>query len=799
MRIIPLGGAGEVGASCTILEIAGVRLLIDAGIRTSTSGRKNPLPFLEYLRSHPPDAVLVTHAHTDHTGALPLLGDYIGNACIHMTVGTLHVLEVLQLDAVRHMTDDDEFEGAEIGISYSVDDVERTIARVVPHGFRQRFCPVPGRDDIQIEFIPCGHILGAGMVLIDSEESRGLWTGDFSVAPQPTVGAVSLDILRELAEERPFDWMVCEGTYGDSQHPDREREEERLIRVLERSVRKGGKVLIPAFAVGRSQDLGVLIRRAKLAGRLADVPVYFDGMTRGVTSIYQNVAHELYPDISEPLQILDPELSIFRANGQSRAKLVSGEIEGPAIVISSSGMLMGGRSVEYAKAFAPRAKNAILITGYTDEESPGRALLNLRSGGILRLGDNSRVRVRCFVGKYGLSAHADGPQIKSVVEAVRPRRLALVHGEPQALKRLSALLRETRGRKPTKILKNGEPFVVAPNRKRWTLPPIPTNETEEIARNAQKTRLEAGGRATMPSTVAIRHLWSILIERGDRIYSEHEMCRFFLGDGYSPEEREELSRILTDHRLYFITGSSTGQRSYRPRPKEEVMEMLVERAHAYQIPVKRGDIVAFRDGSTDIFLAVAVNPEGAKEEVEAVVAQSPRRSFRREWLRVNTGLNAEKMLTGHRGLCARWLEELSREARAMSINAAEIYFHALNREDKSISVDEALEFAFPNEHDRTDTARIAVSLALAGGDAFFRLRTDGRFEARDPDEVAMRWASFRAYAYVRSLGPGASVRLNTGQKVTIRSLFSQQGFEAETEDGTVIRCNYRRVVMPDSA
>jgi predicted metal-dependent RNase len=791
MQIIPLGGAGEVGASSAILDVDGARLLIDAGIRTSSAGRKNPLPAFAQIGERRPDAVLVTHAHTDHTGALPMILGIIGDAPIHMTVGTLHVVEVLQLDAVRHIEEGD-VEGA---VRYTTEDVENMIARVVPHTFMKPFCPIPGRDDIQVTCIPCGHVLGAAMLAIETPNWHILWTGDYSVSPQPTIGGVDLALIEQIAARRPFDLMVTEGTYGAEVHPAREHEESRLVEMLERATRKGGRVLIPAFAVGRSQDVGMIIRRAKLEGRLQDVGVYLDGMVRGVTSIYQNIAHEIYPGISEPLQILDPELGIHRANAQSRAKLCVGDVDGPAIVIASSGMLMGGQSVEYAAAFAPGRANSILVVGYQDEESPGRALLKLKRGGLLNLGDRGKVRARCFVGRYGLSAHADFAQVSAVVRAANPRRIAVVHGDPGALKAFAKAMKDVKPRSRTKVFRNGEAFEMKRGRKVWQLPAIEAPPEEEIVARAASLRQHNAGGATMPDATAVRHLWSILAESGDRAFAEHEICRMFLGNAYSTEERKALSRVLSDHRLYFLTGSATGQRSYRPRPREELVEMMVERASAFQVPIPHGAVVVFCDGSTDLFVAAADRP-GKDEEVACVVAQASRRTFRKEWLRAVTPVSADKMLTGHRGVCARWLEELVREARGIPVNALDLYQLAAEAGDRSIDVGEAFALLFPLGHDHPDAAHLSVGMALASANDLFVLRSDGRHVARSVEEASVRRPGVVGHALIRALPPGAEVRLTSGETVRITGQLGPQSFEASLPNGRTIRCNYRRVDAP---
>lgn len=799
MQVVALGGAREIGASATLVKIAGARILIDSGVRTSSAGREAPLPDWSILKGNPVDAMIVTHAHADHTGALPLTLPYINDAPVHMTTGTLHLLEVLQLDALRRLSSDDAAEETFEGVQYTVDDVSNLISRVVPHGYYERFCPVPGRNDIQATFVPCGHILGAASLILETEDECMVWMGDFSVSPQPTVGGLDIERLQKTLGGRRVDLMVSEGTYGDSVHPAREHEEERLIATLERAVSKGGNVLIPAFAVGRAQDIGVLIRKAKLNGRLNGVSVYLDGMVRGVTHIYQNLAHELYPDIDEPLVIFDAENQIFKANSQSRAKLLALKNEDPAIVIASSGMLVGGQSVAYAKAFAPKQKNAILITGYSDEESLAYSLLKLKRGGILRFADGEKTRVRAFVGRYHLSAHADGVQIREVVEAVNPRKLAFVHGTYSSLRKLSKTIKNCK----TVILQNGRPLHSRKAATKWTLPKVETTLDPHLSRYVDVVTQNKDAGERMPSATTIRRLWTMLSSNGKQSYSEHEMCRMLLGHAYTPAEREEISRILRDHRLYFVTGTATGQRSYTPRPADEVRELIVEQSNAYQIPVQKGDVVVYCDGSTDLFVALVEDAQ-AKHEIEAVIPQNSRRVFRREWLRCVAipgdragldGTEPQRLLTGHRGVCIRWLEELTQQARTLRVSPVELYYHALTLPDGVLSLDQALDAAFPKEHEHSHVERLAVALTLAGSNMFFNLLPDGRFLARPKDELAKRWKWFGVVEYMRSLPPGSSVRLVDGQRVTPVGAWDQQAFRVRGPEGGCFQCSYRKVLV----
>lgn len=779
MKILPLGGAGEVGASCAILEIAGVRILIDAGIRVGPGSANRQLPAFERI-GEAPDAVVITHAHTDHTGAIPLVLPYIGSAEIHMTTGALHLLEVLQGDAVRNRSDEIEAER----LRYDVEDVEAAIARVVPHRYFAPFHPVRGRPDITVEYAPCGHILGAGVLVIDSPEGRILWTGDYSVTGQPTIGGLDLDWVRRKAAERPFDLVVSEGTYGAEVHPPREKENERFIRVLEHVTGKGGKVLIPAFAVGRAQDITFVIRQAKLQGRLAGVPLYLDGMVRPVTSIYENIAHEMYPGIEAPLVLLDPDLNIYKANNQSRSRLLSGNFEGPAIVVSSSGMMNGGRSLEYGRVFAGDRKAAILISGYTDEESPGRALLNMKRGGRIRLGEE-RVRVKCRVGRYHTSAHADAAQVVALVEAAQPKKIALVHGEPRSLLALSERL----GADRAVVLENEKLFRMRLS-KAWNGRPPRVESVEE----ADALAINCG---PAPTEGQVRELWSRLIEAGARDYSEAEIARMFLGAGYGPVERDVLAANLADHRLYLITGSKIGQKSYRPRPKEELIDMLVERGAAYQIPVERGDVVVFSDGSSDLYLAAVARVDG--DTIEAVIPFSSRTTLRRDWIRCKLAIDLRGFLQQKpAGYIVRWLEGVVREARALpGLDGIEAYYAALGRPDGSLSVTDALALFFPQREGLYSSAmHAAAAFALAGARALFCLQPDGTFRARAPEDVATRWSAFRRVHHVRTLPAGEPVRLNNGQIVVPNGVYYADSFEAMLDDGVMARVNFRRVLLP---
>ncbi|HPQ41601.1 MAG TPA: MBL fold metallo-hydrolase, partial [bacterium] len=238
MEISFLGGASEIGASCILLQTGHQRILIDAGIRFTTD---NPLPELDQLSSKPLDAVLVTHAHSDHTGSLPLIHEAFPSTPVFMTSPTRDLVGILQRDALKLMNHSErEFE---IPL-YSEKQVNGMLDQTVPVRHGQRF-PL---GDLTVTFLPAGHILGASMIHLETPGGAILFTGDFSVSGQSTVPNLKRSGLH-------VDCIVTEATYGARLHSDRKLAEKRMITQIGAVLESGGKVLIPAFAIGRAQEV----------------------------------------------------------------------------------------------------------------------------------------------------------------------------------------------------------------------------------------------------------------------------------------------------------------------------------------------------------------------------------------------------------------------------------------------------------------------------------------------------------------------------------------------------------------
>ncbi|MEM1007612.1 MAG: MBL fold metallo-hydrolase [Myxococcota bacterium] len=429
MRIIPLGGAQEVGASSTFLDFGKSRFLVDAGIRIG-SHSDDPLPDLSRLQEEtgPIDAIILTHAHIDHSGALPLVHMAYPQTPIYMTPATYAVLRILLADSQRHMQRHAQQE-REIPL-YPASALASCFGCIRPTAFE--FPLRLAQGEVCLTFHPAGHILGASSVSFQSRQGTLLLSGDISITAQQTIPGM-------LTPRIQPDVIMIESTYGDRLHAHRPTQEQNLIRTIHQALDNQGKVLIPAFAVGRAQEIIQILRQAREQGVLPEFPIYVDGMVQAVCSLYQE-----FPDILQPrLRHLirhnkDPffseALQIRKVRSQQQREQI---LEGPpCCIIASSGMMTGGPSAFYAAALADNQRNLIAITGYQDEETPGSKLLNLWETPYeqrhLSL-QGKRVPVRARVEKYALSAHADSFEITGLVSQLAPTRgVVLVHGDEEA-------------------------------------------------------------------------------------------------------------------------------------------------------------------------------------------------------------------------------------------------------------------------------------------------------------------------------------------------------------------------------
>jgi Cft2 family RNA processing exonuclease len=558
MELTFLGGAAEVGASCTLLQVAGHRILIDGGIRPAAREGQPRLPDLTLLDQAPPEALLITHAHIDHTGALPLIASLYPNIPIFATESTRVLTELLLRDSVRIMEQEGLKPDGEIPL-YSADQVDALLGRIQTVGFLQPFAPIASIPTLTVRFLRAGHIMGAAMLFFETPTGTLLHTGDISVTDQRTIKGLKMQELPQA------DVMVCEGTYGNRTHATRKDEERKLAQTVQAVLARGGRILCPAFAVGRAQEVVLILKAYRASGQISPVPIYIDGMVRSVCNAYQVQSHDLHSHLQRYLTnsrrplFADPSLHVFAVRSPEREALA--QRTNPMIVISSSGMLTGGASPLYAAELAAREQDCILFTGYQDEESPGAALLKARTGDVLRLGEQS-FTLTCQVARYNLSGHADAEQILDTIAKVNPRQLILVHGAPESL---AAIAQHVPKGIHTDIPTIGTRLKLAPDQASSSPEAsahILLGRTKKIHQNP-----EPGAFDTPAIPPTIEQLWQLAFTYGPlRPWTAVELGQQYYGPGYKPVLRSQVEQVLKEASPYFKIGRVGAQPTYLPRP-----------------------------------------------------------------------------------------------------------------------------------------------------------------------------------------------------------------------------------------
>ncbi len=626
MKLIPLGGAEEVGATCTLVEIGGHKIMVDAGIRIN---QPDPLPDLSRITDFGGiEAILVTHAHTDHTGALPVVHRAYPSAPIFATPGTQALVNVLYNDALNIMKSRYEHD-RELPL-YNKDLVQSLFTRMQSVQLGQTVKLFGG--DVAATFFPAGHILGAACIGLQAANGESAFiSGDISLTPQLTVGGM----LPPVSVDRKFrpQVVMVESTYGNRLHANRANEERRLVETVAHIVEQGGRVLIPAFAVGRAQEVLLILAKAMSRKQIAPFPVWVDGMVRSVCSVYTQHPYDLATAIRK--QIVQRGNPFFGETAAKEADFVSintpderqklAEGKTPGCIVASSGMLSGGPSSFYARYIVNEADSAIFITGYQDEESPGRALLALAEATnpadrVLKL-EGESVPVVCHVGKYSLSAHADAGEIAGLIEQLQPQETVLVHGAGGAREALSDLLTQGRQERRTYLPSAGDELTFVSRKAKKMLPKIPAStviavSVEELPRPLIPTNPTEllGLRARIEERFGEKSAQS-------RAFTLQEVAQFWLeasaagaeGLGLNAEEYTQFRNLLTQPQSGFVLDA---RRPFLYRlAKASAIEKAAKPAPAEQFPLEQNLALAVVEkllpSATvkELYRRGAINPE----------------------------------------------------------------------------------------------------------------------------------------------------------------------------------------------
>ncbi len=577
MQVAFLGGASGVGASCVAIELAEQWIVVDAGVRTGNNA--DPLPDLAQLEGKDVRAIFVTHAHADHIGALPLLHRAFPTTPIFASRGTMLLMEVMLADALRVMA---RRAAEEMELPLYPESLVAgmlTQVRPLPVGESLTLPMLPG---ITIQASRAGHIAGAVSIAFEAADGSIVVSGDISSTPQRTVpGAVPPSLKR-------CDLLVLESTYGARLHPNRQAEEQRLAQAVAEGLERGGHVLIPCFGLGRGQEILLLLQAAQEQGQIPDFPIYVDGLVRRVCTTYQLIPEFLTPRLQRQIRkgylpFSGPNITFMR-DERERERILAGS---PACILSSSGMLTGGPSVWYASRLASDPNASILITGYQDEESPGRKLLDLaeQKRNTLEL-NGQQVQVQCTVAKYSLSAHADGGELAAFAAALKPRTVALVHGDEEARNALRSLLSDTEVVLPL----NGSSLTLEAKKAKKR-----AQEESAAAVVALPRGIGGGKEFEYPD---VERLWRAVVEVPTlRIVTARELALVWYGEATEETTESILYVLAQDYEQRYFIHQSALEEAYRVRGQQEELA---------------GDFLSDLPGSIILLL---VSPESAKPAI----------------------------------------------------------------------------------------------------------------------------------------------------------------------------------------
>ena len=419
-----LGGVKQVGRSCFIVMTPESRVMLDCGINPAEPEPLNAFPRLDWFNFNfdELDAVVISHAHIDHQGFLPTLFKYGYRGPVYCTEPTLPLMTLLQMDSVKIAKSNGTY------LPYEVRDIYEVIKHciTIPYGKPTDISP-----DITVTLNNAGHIMGSATVHLNISGAHNiLYSGDYKYAKTQLLdGALSIYPRVET--------LITESTYGNSTDvmPEQYIVYRTFTDNINRTLTGGGKVLIPVPAVGRAQEIMLVLDKEMREGRLMESPIYIEGMISEASAVHMSYAHYLGYDVRKSVsQGINPFQSEYFTvvNGPSnRAEVLNDE--SPSIIMATSGMLEGGPSVEYFKEIAQSDNNRIMFVSYQINGTLGRRVLDGTMNEVSMLDKNGKLKVipvRCETNRIdGFSGHSDFNQIMSFVSRVKPKRVLVNHGE----------------------------------------------------------------------------------------------------------------------------------------------------------------------------------------------------------------------------------------------------------------------------------------------------------------------------------------------------------------------------------
>ncbi len=450
MKITFLGAAHEVTGSCTLVTACGKNILIDCGMEQGEDIYENSeLP----VRPADIDCVLLTHAHIDHSGMIPALTSHGFSGTIYTTEATEKLCSIMLLDSAHIQESEAQWRNRKAARSgkdeyvplYTVADAQRALMQFSGVGYDKAVCLF---DGVTAKFTDAGHLLGSSSIELDiSEEGKSaklLFSGD--------IGNVNRPLIRDPQRPSEADYVVIESTYGDRLHGPRADYASQLAEVIQKTLDRGGNVVIPAFAVGRTQEMLYLIHKIKEQGMVTGhdgFEVWVDSpLAVEATKIYAGALYGYYDE--ETLEYLRSGVNVLKFDGlrvavTSEESIALNSDRTPKVIISASGMCEAGRIRHHLKHNLWRSESTVLFVGYQSEGTLGRRLIDgARSVKLF----NEDVTVRAHIEQMdGVSGHADRDLLIWWLEGLKrpPRKVFVNHGEDTVCDSFAATVKERLG------------------------------------------------------------------------------------------------------------------------------------------------------------------------------------------------------------------------------------------------------------------------------------------------------------------------------------------------------------------
>ena len=423
IRISYLGGGRQVGRSCMLLQTPESRVLLDCGIDVSTETEAYPFLEAPELKLNELDAVIVSHAHIDHSGLVPYLFKFGYRGPVYCTTPTRDIMSLLQLDVVKIQR------GEGKDPIYTSEEVKEMVKHSIDLSYEEVTDITP---DVRITMYNAGHTLGSAMVHIHVGNGlhNMLYTGDIKFAKTRLLSPAATQFPR-------LETVMVEATYGgrDNTAASLKDQDKILEDIVTTTINRGGKVLIPTLGTGRGQEVIVMVEKLIQEKKIPSIPIHIDGMVWDITAIH--TAYPEYLNNTIRQEVFQRENNPFlndniKQVGSQKERRYIIEEEGACVILATSGMLQGGPSVEYLKGLAEDKKHSLVFSCYQGEGTLGRRIQRGEREIIFREGQKEEVlNIKMEVLKIEISGHADRRELMSFISRLnpRPKRVLVNHGE----------------------------------------------------------------------------------------------------------------------------------------------------------------------------------------------------------------------------------------------------------------------------------------------------------------------------------------------------------------------------------